>query len=62
MEVAAARQVLEAGRTSTRDRDAAPIGFEIAERNADLHVKIDRLRATMDREIEAAALVAEVVR
>jgi hypothetical protein len=45
------------------DRDAARMGLEIAERNADadLRVKIDKLRATMDREIEAAALVAELL-
>jgi hypothetical protein len=45
------------------DRDAARIGLEIAERHpdADLRVKIDKLRTTMDREIEAAALVAELL-
>jgi hypothetical protein len=45
------------------DRDAARMGLEIAERNADadLRGKIDKLRATMDREIEAAALVAELL-
>ena len=63
MEVAEARQVLEAGRTSTGARLWEHIRLEIAERNADAdpHVKIDRLRATMDREIEAAARVAEVL-
>jgi hypothetical protein len=46
------------------DRDAARMGLEIAERNADsdLRAKIDKLRETMDREIEAAALVAELLR
>ena len=45
------------------DRDAARMSLEIAERHADadLQAKIDRLRGTMDREVEAAALVAELL-
>ena len=45
------------------DRDAARMGLEIAERNADaaLLAKIEKLRGMMDREIEAAALVAELL-
>jgi hypothetical protein len=58
MEVAEARQVLEAGRTS-----AARLGLRIAECNADadLRAKIDKLRAAMDQEVEVAALVAELL-
>jgi hypothetical protein len=46
------------------DRAAARMGLEIAERNADaaLQAKIAKLREMMDREIEAAALVAELLR
>jgi len=45
------------------DRDAARMGLEIAEQDADadLHAKINKLRAVMDREVEAAALVAELL-
>ena len=45
------------------DRDAARMGLEIAESNADadLRAKIGKFRTTMDREIEAAALVAELL-
>jgi hypothetical protein len=45
------------------DRDAARMGLEIAERNADadLRAKIERFRLMMDREIDAAALVAELL-
>jgi hypothetical protein len=45
------------------NRDAARGALEIAERNADadLRAKIDKVRAIMDREIEAAALVAELL-
>jgi hypothetical protein len=46
------------------DRDAARMGLEIAEQHADaeLRGKIANLRGMMDREIEAAALVAELLR
>ena len=45
------------------DRDAARMGLEIAEQDADadLQAKINKLRAVMDREVEAAALVAELL-
>jgi hypothetical protein len=45
------------------DRDAARMGLRIAERDADadLRAKIGKLRAAMDQEVEAAALVAELL-
>jgi hypothetical protein len=45
------------------DRDAARMALEIAERGADsdLRAKIDKLRSIMDQEVEAAALVAELL-
>lgn len=45
------------------DSGAARMGLEIAERNADadLRAKIDKLREVMDREIDAAALVADLL-
>jgi hypothetical protein len=61
MEVAHARQVLEARRPSSGARLWQQVGLRLARRNADAnpHVQIDRLPATRDRESEVAALVAQ---